>query len=116
MKISNSYYGEKSKFELIEQIVNAHKNVIVFYDSLYDRSMIERFFENKDVDVNRFPFAELESDRSVYLVPKTCTSGWKSDISNTVVFYNTFAEELMEEAKEIVSENKTGDAYFYYLY
>lgn len=87
MKISNSYYGEKSKFELLEQIVNAHKNVVVFYDSLYDRSMIERFFENKDVDVNRFPFAELESDRSVYLVPKTCTSGWKSNISNTVVFY-----------------------------
>lgn len=74
------------------------------------------FFENKDFDVDRFPFAELEYDRSVYLVPKTCTSDWKSDISNTVVFYNTFAEELMEEAREIVSENKTGDAYFYYLY
>lgn len=25
MRISNSYYGEKSKFELLEQIVNAHK-------------------------------------------------------------------------------------------
>ena len=71
MKISNSYYGEKSKFELLEQIVNAHKNVIVFYDSLYDRSMIERFFENKDVNVNRFPFAELESDRSVYQIFQT---------------------------------------------
>jgi hypothetical protein len=78
--------------------------------------MIERFFENKYVNVNRFPFAELESDRSVYLVPKTYRPGWKSDISNTVVFYNTFAEELMEEAREIVSENKTGDAYFYYFY
>ena len=116
--------GDPSRINRLEEIIESHKKVIVFYNYNYERDMMLDLFGKM-----RIPVGELnghvhspipETDKWVYLVQYNSGSeGWNCVETNVIVFYSlSYSYRMTHQAAGRIDRRNTPfeDLYYYYFY
>jgi len=117
-KITNSHW---SRLEALNDILEEHKKIIVFYNYDFERELIKSYGYNATIsEWNGHSHEDIPSDdRWIYLVQYSSgAEGWNCIVTNVIVFYSlSYSYRMMKQAAGRIDRLNSPfkELYYYYL-
>ena len=114
----------EERYNKLEELIEVHKKVIVFYNFNYERDKMIELFEKKGIifgELNGHKHSPIpETDKWVYLVQYNAGSeGWNCVSTNVIIFFSlNYSYRMTHQAAGRINRRNTPykDLYYYYFY
>ena len=115
--------ADPERIERLEEIIKAHKKVIIFYNFNYERDMMLELFDKMKIsfgELNGYHHDMIPDDECwTYIVQYNSGSeGWNCVDTNVIVFYSlSYSYRMMHQAAGRIDRRNTPykDLYYYYF-
>ena len=119
-KIVNS---DPSRLDILRDLIEKHKRVIVFYNFNYELDLLHKFSKAIDIQTAEWNGHKHElipvGDKWMYLVQYTAgAEGWNCIETDTMIFYSqNYSYRIMEQASGRIDRMNTPfrDLYYYHI-
>ena len=115
--------ADPERIERLEEIIKAHKKVIIFYNFNYERDMMLELFDKMKIsfgELNGYHHDMIPDDECwTYIVQYNSGSeGWNCVDTNVIVFFSlSYSYRMMHQAAGRIDRRNTPykDLYYYYF-